>query len=1043
MTSSYKKSRVRGGAYYIRSLGSRSVQDKAGDESWAEQTGQPPGQWYVGPLANGVRHSALSLVDGQDFGAAGIHDDLRKFARLVHGLHPFGVQKLVKNVGEKNRVSFHDFTLSAPKSVSVLWSQADASTRSSIMAAHYVGARVFLDFMSRKSYTRSGKGGVVKILAPLRAILFAHCLSREDDPQLHIHCIVFNICEFPDGHTGALETLEMMCWTGAASSFYHAAFAFEIRKLGFDIEKKDNLFEVRGVPQAVCLEFSRRRQKILTAVRHKLQYGKDREGKVGNTDIAQASRALFQVAALETRNRKSESAHNLLDLAWRARGAALGFTRAHVEALIQLERPDDIGGEEELLQMAQQAVQGITEKSSVFSEPALLIAIAVALTGRASSAQILHSVELLKATELISTLPTQVYHQQFSKPITIDGVEKERVFTTRQMLVLERQILELAARKTFCDWFDATELPASLHAGQRSAALHALTDDHAVSVIISTSDTARALVIAAISRTYERFGYAVIVLVNTRCSVETLKKAAGSDDVQAITGWIKDVNEGVLAVDNKFALVLDGADMVGTREMAAFLKIAAGASAKVVLVGGALNQQAISIGTGSPLRIIAKQNGAFQLDCSQDQSSESERYAVHCFFAGQASEGLKAYVQQLHFHVDGDAVHEAIIRGWRRSRLMHPGQSHLILALDRKSVRQLNVLAHAARQAAGELSGGLMLQTLDCRQGELAEVSINDLVVFSARDMPASIARRGEGTVVQIHGAVIQVQTGDDLVVIDTSDAKWRHKSGGLALTHGYAATVLSSRTLTVDRVWLKDALALCRITSGIAMSRHRESCEVHVNMTARYEANMRESPADQWHPLEEFGTDQCLRQLGQAWSAEREKNATVDFAQWEIGRARVDVSLEVRIQRIIDQNDQRSQDKAVKSPDVRLLRRNRKRQESMERPIDSRRSVPFGQPQTHLLKTLLSRQIVIIPTIDTAIDAPFAEDIDAKAASAQGTMMVLGRCGQSALGQPLPASLESSSGDPSPMNRNAEQEQSEVLEDAEPEAGVSQDSPG
>ena len=174
-----------------------------------------------------------------------------------------------------------------------------------------------------------------------------------------------------------------------------------------------------------------------------------------------------------------------------------------------------------------------------------------------------------------------------------------------------------------------------------------------------------------------------------------------------------------------------------------------------------------------------------------------------------------------------------------------------------------------------------------------------------------------------------------------------------------------------------------------------------------------------------------------------RKKNATVDFAQWEMGRARVDVSLEVRIQRIIDQNDQRSQDKAVKSPDVRLLRRNRKRQESMEQSINSRRSVPFGQPQTHLLKTLLSRQIVIIPTIDTAIDAPFAEDIDAKAASAQGTMMVLGRCGQSALGQPLPAFLESSSGDPSPMNRNAEQEQSEVLEDAEPEAGVSQDSPG
>jgi hypothetical protein len=409
--------------------------------------------------------------------------------------------------------------------------------------------------------------------------------------------------------------------------------------------------------------------------------------------------------------------------------------------------------------------------------------------------------------------------------------------------------------------------------------------------------------------------------------------------------------------------------------------------------------------------------------------------------------------------------------------------------MDTKSVHQLNALAHAARKAGGELGGGLMLRTLDCRQGELVEMSVNDLVVFWSRDTPAGIARRREGTLLKIHGAVIRVQTRDTLVDIDTTDEKWQRKRGCLALAHGYAATVLSSRALTVDRAWLKDALALRRTTSGIAMSRHRDSCQVHVDMRARYEARMQETPADQWHPLEEFSTDECLTQMARDWSAEQEKNATVDFAKWEMGGARVDVPLEVRIQRVTDKKDQRIQEKAAQTssavsdrkqawPEKRLgekllrrhpfvapgnalghalgfkttvesptgrLRALRKKPESLESlknlmpPVASSEPMlpmPFQQMPTPRRQGPQASEMVTHQVIHQAIDRLPAEKIDADGPP-QGAghgAMAFGAGGQTVVYEGLPDDLDKADEHSMPMGGDAAQDAWAVFEEAEPE---------
>jgi conjugative relaxase-like TrwC/TraI family protein len=301
------------------------------DDYYSGSAKEPPGRWYVGPAEEGTRFSGLGIVSGAAFVVTENVDDGAAFAALVDGYNPRTGQAMVQNAGKHARIAIHDWTCSAPKSVSVVWSQADAELRAAIDSAQEHGARAFLDVLSLKSYSRRGKDGIVKVAAPLRGAVFDHGSSRDNDPQKHSHCVVFNATERADGTTGALETLELMRWQGAAASIYHATLAWDLRQLGFRIERQENLFEIADVPEHVCQAFSQRRQQIVAAVRAEMvARGLDPE-------TVTWSRGLLQKATTETRSAKNELTREQLLELWHGRGVALGFTAVEAEALLMNE----------------------------------------------------------------------------------------------------------------------------------------------------------------------------------------------------------------------------------------------------------------------------------------------------------------------------------------------------------------------------------------------------------------------------------------------------------------------------------------------------------------------------------------------------------------------------------------------------------------------------------------------------------------------------------------------------------------------------------
>ena len=913
MTSSYKKSGVAGGSYYTDCMTGETSRSKTTDDYYSGTGKEPPGTWYVGLKADGTRSSILGLIDGQIFDAENVQNDVKKFSALINGAHPESGEDLVKNVGAENRVALHDFTVSAPKSVSVLWSQADQPTKIAIEMAQHKGARAFQDFMSTKSYVRTGKNGVNKVAAPLMGAMFAHGSSRENDPQLHTHCVNFNVCERPDGKTGALEAKTILKWQGAATSLYHADLAWEVRKLGFGITRKENLFEVAGVPDEVCLAFSQRRQQIVEAVKAKLeQLGLDPDAKL-------ASRGMFQAATIETRNLKNELTREQLISIWRERGAALGFSEKDVTALMS-EMPAIELSDDELLKEARLAVEEITENHAIFKEAALVTKIAVQLVGRASSEQILRAVEIVKEKDLLSTFSDRrTTNASMTAEEKVNAEEsREIIFTTREMLVLETQMLKLADRKDGQHILQNVDLPSTLDPEQREAALKATQDINAVTVIEGAAGAGKTFTCASIARAYESNGYEVTGLANSWSAALNLKDAAGLENGRAITGWLNGVQLGKIAINEKSLIVLDEAGMIGSKNMKQILELCKDAGAKVILLGDTLQQK--SIAAGDPLRCITKQNGTSRLDIIRRQVSLSERKAVNLFFAGKAKEALGVYADKLHCHDTLDATNAAIINSWQSSRLNNPQQTHLILAMDKKSVHELNLLAHDARKAAGELGESILIKTMDCKKDELVELSVKDQVVFRTNDQNQGVFNRVEGTLELIDGDKLYVQTKERLVEIDTTLEKWQHKDGGLALQHAYATTVFASQGLTVDRVFVKDALGLARASAGVAMSRHREHCEIHVDMQVRYEAKMATTPADDWHEFSKFEKEECVARMGTSWSGEREKHSTLDFEDWQSLGARVNAEKETTVQALVDQKNKLIEQKIAALQDPKKL---------------------------------------------------------------------------------------------------------------------------
>jgi conjugative relaxase-like TrwC/TraI family protein len=204
-------------------------------------------------FSEAMSNAAMTGKGAAELGLAGAvaPADLRA---VLEGADPRTGQNLV---GWRKRPGY-DLTLSAPKSVSLLWGLGDRSTAAAVAAAHEEAVDAAVAYMEDAAcVVRRGRGG--RLWHPGVGLVGA--TSRAGDLNLHSDVVVANMTRGPDGEWSALFGQPLYRHARTAGFLYQAVLRHGLTTelgVGFG-DANRGVREVEGIPASVRREFSRRR----------------------------------------------------------------------------------------------------------------------------------------------------------------------------------------------------------------------------------------------------------------------------------------------------------------------------------------------------------------------------------------------------------------------------------------------------------------------------------------------------------------------------------------------------------------------------------------------------------------------------------------------------------------------------------------------------------------------------------------------------------------------------------------------------------------
>jgi Ti-type conjugative transfer relaxase TraA len=407
-----------------------------------------------------------------------------------------------------------------------------------------------------------------------------------------------------------------------------------------------------------------------------------------------------------------------------------------------------------------------------------------------------------------------------------DGRGDDR-FTSRSMLQteqrLERATITLDARR-YHGVNDRHLERALAHAEARGmvlspeqrGAFEHVTDVRGISNVIGYAGTGKSAMLGVAREAWESAGYTVQGAALSGVAAENLESGSGiiSRTIASLEHqWGQDRE----LLTDKSILVIDEAGMIGTRQMERVMAEAEKRGAKVVLVGDPEQLQAIE--AGASFRSIAERHGAVEITTIRRQSEDWQRDATRQLATGRTDEALTAYEDAGHVHAaeTREQAREELIDRWDRGRMGNPDASRIILTHTNDEVRELNEAARG-RMRAAQLLGqdvGLLVE-----RGERA-FAFGDRVMFLKNERSLEVKNGTLGTVEQVSDISMRVRTDDGRsIAFDLKD--YAH------IDHGYAATIHKAQGMTVDRVHVLATPGLDRHASYVALSRHRDSVDLH-----------------------------------------------------------------------------------------------------------------------------------------------------------------------------------------------------------------------
>ena len=765
-----------------------------------------PNEYYTaGEEPDGVWFNPAGLLGLENGGKV----DSSDFHRLYHGFAPDGSQKLTRNAGSENRSAGLDMTFSADKSVSALWAVADPELRGEIEQAHNDAARVALEetVLRYCSYTRirDREGRIRALPADIAAAMFQHGTSRENDPQLHTHCVIFNAARTrEDGKWRAMHQYPVYSWAKAAGAIYRNALAWNLReRLGVTMEQygPDSAFtRIEGMPEDLLVFWSKRRKTIVA-----------KAGELGIPSRGNASR----MAGVNKLTRAGKSHDNDPEIRHgRWREEAQGF--AEREAMIRsvTGREAGIGREaiRKLTARLDDLPAHLAREEAVFRRPDMVEAAANAAAGLVGPEALKTAIERLRRNPEIERLEPK-------KPTaeSLAGMAHTEVYSTRHNLGLEQAVKDMAQSMAADTGRGIPEESVrqkveTLLAGgyplsqeQSLAIRHATVKGGRVAVIEGAAGSGKTTTLRPITDLHREHGYEIVpTAVAWRTAV------ALGDDCDArpfcVDKLLKLAAKEQVEIGPKTLIVVDEAGMLSTRQAHHILQVCERHGAKVVFAGDTRQQQPVEAGPG--LRLIRDVAGSVRVDRIRRQKADLEDVLVHVhketperarFRAGltspqerdailaeyeamdrkpvftpwqvavsealrdgEAAQAIEAWRLRgrLHLCYDEEKTLTKLVEDWERHVKADPNSSTVVLARTKAEARALSWLMRERvlgdrtdiKRAVIEVS-----RDLDGRVTEPLEIAVGDRLRIGATQWEKQLFN---GTVVTVEGIEVRHEEG-------------------------------------------------------------------------------------------------------------------------------------------------------------------------------------------------------------------------------------------------------------------------------------------
>lgn len=820
--------------YYLQSIAD-------GVEDYYLGAGEAPGRWH-GRLA-------------EDLGLSG-EVDAHSLQLVLGGYHPATEESLFpERPGRRQptRPGF-DVTLSAPKSVSLLYAFGGPTVQAEVVAAHEAALAQTIGYLEdNATMTRRGHAGAEHLSGEgLAVAAFRHRTSRAGDPQLHSHLLVANMTEGVDERFGALHGTLLYQHGRTGGFVYQAALRNQLtQRLGVEWTPVTNGYaEIEGIPRSWIETHSQRREEIL-----------ETQAEHGSTSARGA-----QLATLSTRKPKGrfDVDGETLEDQWAQRAAEFGWNPTTIDDALNRDhyaRPLDDHGVSALYDRLASPT-GLTQQASTFNRRDVVRAVAENLPDGAPR----HRIEALAddfldspaVVPIVDTIDRLSHRDIVRRPdgriVTSDPNEQR--YSTPELLAIEQRLVAAAMAGTDAGLGMATPDAVDAVIAARAAAATPLGEDQeaavrrlttsgaAVDVLVAKAGTGKTFSLDAAREAWERSGYRVIGTSLAAEAASELQRDAGirSSTIAGLLGQVSDRGFPARSV-----LVVDEAGMAGTRQLAALLDHAAGAKAKVVLLGDP--HQLPEIDAGGVLRGLSTRLPAVELQENRRQRHGWDRDALDQLRTGDVAEFTAAYREHGRFVTGPDAaqVRGQMVADWWASFATH-GPEALMSAPRRADVEDLNRRARRLMDDAGRLEG----PTIHVANRPFQE---GDLVMTRANDSRRGVRNGTKGWIDAVDPSAMSITmtTVDGAqVTLDRDYLEAKTRSGGPTLQHGYAATIHKAQGKTAEENFVLGDDSVFRQLAYSAASRHRERSTFYVVAGRDFEPDV-DRPQRPSDPLTEF----------------------------------------------------------------------------------------------------------------------------------------------------------------------------------------------